>query len=416
LKRQWVSGNKFTLLENGEAFYPRVFEAIASARRTVLLETFILYEDKVGLALHAALLQAARNGAQVDITIDGYGSPNLSSEFIASLTSAGIRMHVFDPGPKLFGRRTKMFRRLHRKLVVVDCRRAFMGGINYSADHLADYGPEAKQDYSVEIEGPIVAHIHNFAREAITAGKQGWRWLHRQPVPAAMETLPPAGNAEALLVWRDNAKHKTDIERQYRLAIRLAQRRIVIACAYFFPGYAFLRDLRRAARRGVEVSLILQGKPDMPIVRWAASMLYYHLLRAGVHIHEYRERPLHAKVALVDDEWATVGSSNLDPLSLALNLEVNVMIRDRDFNEQLSQSLQRLTRHSCKEIEVEDLKENGAWRQVRGFFLYHLLRRYPQWAGWLPAHTPRLMPAHLDIEGGSDRLTESASPSESSTA
>lgn len=407
MKRRWIGGNKFSLLENGEEFFPRVFEVIAAAQREVLLETFILYEDKVGKALHAALLTAARRGVQIDITVDGWGSPDLSPKFISALTDAGVRVHVFDPAPGLF-RRVKVFRRMHRKIVVVDGERAFVGGINYSADHLGDFGPEAKQDYAVEVEGPIVAEIRNFARTAIAVGKPGWRWFPKRLTRVAPASLTAAGEADALFIWRDNRKHRNDIERQYRLAIRLARKRVVIANAYFFPGYHFLKEMRKAARRGVEVSLILQGKPDMPIVR-AATMLYHHLMRSGVRIFEYCDRPLHGKVALVDDEWATVGSSNLDPLSLSLNLEANVMIRDRGFNRQLSASLERLMANSCNEIKATDLNESHTWRLVRSFFVFHILRRYPAWAGWLPAHMPRLHSLRRTaVPEGADTLTETA--------
>jgi cardiolipin synthase len=396
MSRPWSRGNKFTLLENGEAFFPRVFEVIAAARREVLLETFILYEDKVGKALHAALLAAARRGAQIDVTVDGFGSAGLSEEFIGSLAAAGVRMHVFDPASRLLSRlfgRLNYFRRLHRKLVVVDGVRAFIGGINYSADHLADFGPGAKQDYAAEVEGPLVADIHRFMRAAIEDGEpRARRWFRRRAASAPLPSPPPAGNADALFAWRDNDRNTNDIERHYRLAIRLARRRVVIANAYFFPGYTFLRELRKAARRGVEVSLILQGNPDMPIVQTAAAMLYEHLLRGGVRIYEYRDRPLHAKVALVDDEWATIGSSNLDPLSLSLNLEANAMILDREFNHTLSGSLQRLIAFSCERIEAKDLEGSGLWRNLRSFVLFHVLRRYPSWAGHLPGHTSRLVP------------------------
>ena len=399
VKENWISGNRFTLLENGEAFFPRVFEVIAAAEREVLIETFILFEDKVGRELHATLLAAARRGVRVELTIDGWGSPDLSDGFIGSLIEAGVIFHVFQPAPKLF-RRFHVFRRMHRKLVVVDGTRAVIGGINYSADHLADFGPEAKQDYAVEVEGPIVAHIHSFALAAVAGETPKRRWFHRRPTWPQPASLPPVGDARALFVWRDNQEHKNDIERQYRLAFRLARERIVVANAYFFPGYRFLRELRKAARRGVKVALILQGTPDMAIVKTAASMLYHHLLGSGVEIYEYCKRPLHGKVALVDDTWATVGSSNLDPLSLSLNLEANVMIHDPAFNAQLSASLENLMQHSCTRIDIKDLQESDTWRPIRTFFLFHLLRRYPSWAGFLPAHTPRL--ASLRAPGNTD--------------
>jgi cardiolipin synthase A/B len=394
---RWIEGNAIELLENGEQFFPRVFACIANAREEVLLETFILFEDKVGLQLHEALMAAARRGAQVDVTIDGFGSPDLSDHFIGSLIEAGVRIHVFDPGKRLLGWRVNLLRRMHRKIVVIDRTVAFVGGINYSADHLADYGPEAKQDYSVEIRGPLVAEIHRFAHAALVQGqryqrmRQWWRWRRR--LRTSPENLPRAGNAAAMLVVRDNGDHQSDIERHYRIAIRAARERVIIANAYFFPGYRFIKELRHAARRGVDVRLILQGEPDMPIVKTAASMLYRHLLDAGVRIYEYCERPLHGKVALVDRDWATVGSSNLDPLSLALNLEANVIIRDREFNEDLYERLDLTIRRSCKQVDVSQLEPKRPWHLLRSFLIYHLTRFYPAWATWLPRHVPRLLPA-----------------------
>ncbi|ABD71320.1 putative phospholipase [Rhodoferax ferrireducens T118] len=412
MKNRWVSGNRVTLLINGDAYFPRVFECIAAAEHEVLLETFILFEDKVGLALQAALLGAARRGVQIDITIDGYGSPDLSPAFISALTQAGVRVHVFDPSPRLWGYRTNMFRRMHRKIVVVDGSRAFVGGINYSDDHLVDFGPTAKQDYAIEIEGPLVSHIQHFARSQLLIGQgepprlRDRLFGHEPDVPALPE-LPAAGKAVALLVTRDNRQHKSDIERHYRVAIRTARHRVLIANAYFFPGYRLLKQLRKAAQRGVDVRLILQGEPDMPIVKVAAGLLYHHLLSAGVKIYEYSERPLHGKVALTDNAWSTVGSSNLDPLSLALNLEANVIIRDTAFNQLLGEHLAQLMQNSCKQILIGDVAETGLWVRLRSFLVFHLLRHYPAWFGWLPVHTPRLtLPDQALAQSGGDRVNE----------
>lgn len=393
----WVGGNRIILLENGEAFFPRVFDCIAQARREVVVETFILFEDRVGLQLHAVLVAAARRGVQVDVTVDGWGSPDLSAGFVRTLAQAGVRLHVFDPGPRPFGLRPKALRRMHRKIVVVDACIAFVGGINYSVDHLADFGPLAKQDYAVEICGPLVAVIHRFTRAALAAGLRHQRphawWFQRRAPRVQPAQLPPAGTAQARFVVRDNVQHKDDIERHYRDAIHAARRRVIVANAYFFPGYRLVRELRLAARRGVDVRLVLQGRPDMPIVRTAATTLYHHLLKAGVRIFEYRERPLHGKVALVDEEWATVGSSNLDPLSLALNLEANVFIRDRDFNRSLHAHLAGLMRAHCQEVSAASLGRVSGLALVRSYLAFHVMRRFPRWAGWLPHHAPRLQPA-----------------------
>lgn len=378
IARHWRAGNAVRLLENGDEFFPRAFEAIAGATHEILLETFILFEDKVGLELHRHLVDAARRGVRVDLTVDGWGSPGFSRGFIAELVDAGVRFHVFDPHPKPFGLRLHVFRRMHRKLLVIDGHTAFVGGINFSADHLMDYGPEAMQDYSVELHGPIVDDIRAFA------AAQAQVPLVALPDGSAPQSQGPA---RVKLSVRDNARCRTEIERGYRRAIRGAKYRVVIANAYFFPSHGLLRALRRAARRGVDVVLIVAARSDQPIATLGARALYKHLIQAGVQVFEYLQRPFHGKVALVDDEWATVGSSNLEPLSLALNLEANVFIRDAGFNELLGGRLRTLRDAHCRRVDAASLR-GGVWQTVTGPLAYHLIRRFPRWAGLLPAHTP----------------------------
>lgn len=378
----WRDGNRVNLLINGEDYYPRVFKAVRAARREILIETFIIFEDKVGRAFKNVLVAAARRGVHIELTVDGYGTAELSPRYIGELTEAGINIHVFDPARRVFGLRSNLFRRMHRKILLIDGECAFIGGINYSADHLGDYGPMAKQDYALEVQGPVVADIH---RDVLRMLK---------PVIKAPSDVCPGrcrvGDARLLLSIRDNANHSTDIEEQYLLAIRAAVHRLVIANAYFFPGYRLLRELRNASRRGVEVTLILQGQPDMPWVRSASRLLYNYLLRDGVRIFEYCQRPFHGKVALMDHEWSTVGSSNLDPLSLALNLEANLFIRDRALNRQLHDHLLGLATEHCTRITLARVTRGYWWRAPLIFIGFHLTRRFPAIAGLLPAHTPRL--------------------------
>ena len=409
-RQRWVPGNRVELLENGEQFFPRVVECIAQARREVIIETFILLEDPVGEQLRQVLIEAAQRGVRVDIMVDGFGSPDLSADYVLSLTRAGVKLRVFDPGTRLMGQRLNLIRRMHRKIVVIDGERAFVGGINFSADQLQSFGPMAKQDYAVEVVGPVVAQIHRFVLRAIAVGAKAPAWFRRRVRAAEPAAVAPAGGADVMFVSRDNRRHPEDIERHYRAAIRSARQRIVIANAYFFPGYRLIKEMRRAARRGVDVRLILQGMPDMPIVKTAASMLYHHLLHAGVQIYEYCDRPLHGKVALVDGRWSTVGSSNLDPLSLSLNLEANVIVRDEGFNRVLAEHLDRLVRDACKKIDPADLSEWSGWRLVRSFFIFHFLRWYPRWAGWLPRHAPRLLPAETLVSQDKDPATGPAAP------
>ncbi|WP_406227621.1 cardiolipin synthase ClsB [Pseudomonas siliginis] len=388
---QWHSNNRVELLENGEEYFPRVFEAMRAAKSEILLETFIVFEDKVGAELQQILIEAAQRGVRTTVSLDGFGCGELSTGYLSALSDAGVHLQIFDPAPKHLGIRTNWFRRLHRKIVVVDGLIAFIGGINFSGDHLADFGPEAKQDYSVEIQGPVVADIHHFALlQSGRPGRARFWWQRRRQRLEEMAFTDHDGQVR--LVFRDNDQHNTDIEDVYLQVLRKAKRRVIIANAYFFPGYRLLREIRNAARRGVEVRLILQGQPDMLVAKLAARMTYDYLLRAGVQIHEYCQRPLHGKVALVDDDWSTVGSSNLDPLSLSLNLEANVLIRDRAFNQHLYERLEDLSQNYCKAMDAKLLPRGRIWHMTVGFLVFHFLRHFPAMAGWLPAHKPRLKP------------------------
>jgi len=378
----WRTGNHFELLENGNAFFPAVEAAIEQASREVLIETFILCDDEVGRGLQRALIRACKRGAKVVLTLDGYGSDPLDPAFVDELVTAGVRVHVFDPRPRLFGMRFHLFRRLHRKLIAIDDELAFVGGINFSEDHLTDYGAQAKQDYAVSVRGPLCEDIAAYMRAAVKTA------LGKLP-PANHAPLPDEDGAGKLVV-RDNGRHQQDIERLYRASLRAAHEDVLIANAYFFPGYRLLHEMAVAARRGVRVRLILQGEPDMRIAQLAATMLYDYLIDAGVEIYEYCRRPLHGKVACFDQDWTTVGSSNLDPFSLALNLEANVFARDRALNQALRQRLERMLEDDCELAPRSAPATRSLRRLWAGVVVFHVLRRFPAWAGSLPAHKPRL--------------------------
>ncbi|EPE7075824.1 cardiolipin synthase ClsB [Cronobacter sakazakii] len=387
MKTTWRDGNHIELLENGDEFYPAVFDAIDKARSKVILETFIWFDDNVGRQLHDVILNAVRRGVSIEVLLDGYGSPDLSDEFVGTLTSAGVMFRYYDPRPRTMGMRTNVFRRMHRKIVVIDGEVAFVGGINYSAEHMSDYGPEAKQDYAVRVEGPVVQDIYHFVLSNLGEERVS-RWWQRHYQQAVENTTP--GEAQALFVWRDNNDHRDDIERHYLKMLANAKKEVIIANAYFFPGYRLLHAMRNAARRGVKVKLIVQGEPDMPIVKVGARLLYNYLVKGGVEVYEYLRRPLHGKVALMDDHWATVGSSNLDPLSLSLNLEANLIIHDTQFNQTLRDNLTRLIREDCKQVDESMMPKRTWWNLAKSVIVFHFLRHFPAMVGWLPAHTPKL--------------------------
>lgn len=375
------------LLENGEEYYERAFDAIRQARSEVLLETFIWFWDGVGKKLIDALESAAKNGANIDVTVDGWGSVELPQECLDKLSDLGIRLHIFDPTPKVLGWRTRWVGRLHRKLLVVDGEVAFVGGINYSDDHVISNGPESKQDFAVKVQGPVVDEIRSFMRTVVNNGlgyRQRSRWRRRfRRLPAPWRDASREHSVE--FVTRDNADRQNEIERYYLMSIRAARDEIVIANAYFFPSYRMLRNLRKAVNRGVRVVLILQGNPDMEYARTAASTLYDYLIDAGVELYEYVERPLHAKVAVFDAEWSTVGSSNLDPLSFALNLEANLFIHDKSFGQTLRSKLDQLLAH-CEQVTREKVPKQIGWRHLVRVIAFHIARRFPRWLRRFPGY------------------------------
>ncbi|MGL4725859.1 MAG: cardiolipin synthase ClsB [Scandinavium sp.] len=387
MKCSWREGNQIQLLENGDQYYPAVFSAIEHAESKIILETFIWFEDNIGWQLHDVLLKAAQRGVHIEVLLDGYGSPDLSDRFVGELTAAGVVFRYYDPRPRLFGLRTNLFRRMHRKIVVVDGAVAFVGGINYSAEHMSDYGPEAKQDYAVRVEGPVVQDILQFELENLPGNANARRFWRRRHRPEENRT---PGEAQTLFVWRDNEEHRDDIERHYLKMLANARREVIIANAYFFPGYRLLHAMRNAARRGVTVKLVVQGEPDMPIVKVGARLLYNYLVKGGVQIFEYQRRPLHGKVALMDDHWATVGSSNLDPLSLSLNLEANLIVHDRAFNQTLRDNLNQLIGQDSQQVDASMIPKRTWWNLSKSVLAFHFLRHFPAMVGWLPAHTPKL--------------------------
>jgi cardiolipin synthase len=338
-----ISGNELTLLQNGVTFFPQLCAEIDAAKKSVYLETYIFAADETGILVAQSLQQAALRGVTVRLLLDGFGSAELPEAFVDELRRAGVEVQWFRRNISPFTlRRDRMrrLRRMHRKLAVVDGKVAFVGGINILHDIPEKLNFDAPRlDYAVKIRGELVGEVEaamqhlwemvSWASIRRRVREQGWR-LHRskhQP------------DSKVHLVLRDNVRYRRDIERAYLKAIAGARDEIVIANAYFLPGGMFVRALVHAARRGVRVVLVLQGKVEYRLQHYATLALYGRLLAAGAEIYEYHASFLHAKVAVVDGEWATVGSFNIDPFSLLLAREANLVVRDREFAEDLRASL-----------------------------------------------------------------------------
>lgn len=368
------------LLRSGEQFFPALIGQIDQARSEVLLETYIFCADPAGLAVAQALARAAARGVIVQVVVDGYGTRPVPQEIDSLLRRAGVNLRVYSPVPTLITLDRSRLRRLHRKLACVDAQTAFVGGINLMDDlHDPNQGllEAPRLDYAVRVGHPdVVAEVH-LAMQTL------WTRLADPPVQRALEAgvdrLRALGRARRRsrprlqLALRDNLAHRRDIERLYLQAIGRARHEVLIATAYFFPGRRFRRALKMAVQRGVRVRLLLQGRIEYLLPYRAAQALYASLLHGGIEILEYRRSFLHAKVAVIDD-WATVGSSNIDPFSLLLAREANVVVNDADFAATLRQSLLQEMQEGAHAIALEHHQRRSAWRRVGDWLAYRVLR------------------------------------------
>lgn len=374
MNAELLPGNRIELLETGAQFFPALAAAIDAARCEIHLETYIFADDPTGRQIVAALVAAARRGVIVRVLVDGFGARDFPGGLGRQLAEAGVQVEIYRAEIDPFKLRRHRLRRLHRKLATIDGRIAFVGGINILDDHdTPQLGP--RFDYSVRISGPLVDRVR--ATQGHLWRLIGWARLRRRPPlppPSACPDGTPAGDMAAAFVIRDNLRHRRDIEDAYLEAIAGARTEIFLANAYFLPGRRFRKALRDAAGRDVAVIVMLQGQVEYALLHYATQALYASLLKHGIRIVEYRAGFLHAKVAVVDDHWATVGSSNIDPFSLLLAREANIVVRDAGFATHLRNSLGRASREDAVEITHAELKRSSIFARTLRWGAYGLVR------------------------------------------
>lgn len=385
-------GHRVALMRGGDELFPAMVRAIEEARTEVWLATYIFNDDPSGRRIVQALRAAAARGVQVRVVVDGFGSNGRIAALRRQLQGSAVGLEVFRSLERWWAwSHPNQLRRMHHKLCAVDGSQAFVGGINVVDDRFDiqhGWTAEPRLDFAILVSGSVAAEVQQLVHALWTRARMGRGWREEvallaqspEPVQRAVQlvrdmrarapqmprragehrwrlplwlggqrsegALPAAGfgllagdPVHVALVVRDNLSHRRAIERAYVEAIGQARERIDIACSYFYPGRAFRRALRRAAARGVRIRLLMQGKIDYRLAGLAARVLYDEMLSRGIRIYEYTPAFLHAKVAVVDGRWATVGSSNIDPLSLLLNLEANAVVLDERFAAEMSAQL-----------------------------------------------------------------------------
>lgn len=377
MKPSFVAGNRVELLETGAQYFPALIAAIDAATDEVHLQTYIFADDATGRAVAAALARAALRGIAVRLMVDGFGSREFPARFGEELMATGVEVLVYRMEIASWRLRRHRLRRLHRKVAVIDGRIAFVGGINVISDWDTGDTPEQippRHDYAVRLEGPLLDAIHASTRRIWQTVR--WARLGRRydEAPRRPPDDTPRGSIRAAFVVRDNLRHRRDIEEAYLGAIVEAKHEILLANAYFLPGRRFRRALTDAAQRGVTVSVLLQGRVEYALLHHAAQALYGALLGCGIRIYEYQPSFLHAKVAVIDGRWSTVGSSNIDPFSLLLAREANVVVDDTRFAAELAASLRRATAAGAREVRHEDWRGASLPTRIMRWLAYGLVR------------------------------------------
>jgi len=381
--------NQITLLHNGKNYFPALETALDRAKQQIYLESYIFENDRTGRRIAQALRRAALRGVKTHLLIDGFGSQDLPKTMIQGLEEAGVLVLKFRPKISPWTLKRRRLRRLHRKIAVIDRNLAFVGGMNIIDDRTGLDSP--RFDYAVRVQGPLVNAIHASAR------RLWWRvaWISRLRLVSDRTkkylSVPPlaAGYMRCSFLIRDNFRHRRDIENAYLKAIDQAQNEIILANAYFLPGLNFRHALVAAARRGVRVVLLLQGKMDHRLAHYASRALFGTFLDAGIEIYTYHQSFLHAKVAVIDTHWATVGSSNLDPFSLLLALEANVVVDDPVFSATLKASLNEAITMGARRISEKTWRSQHLLLRLVSWLSYGLTRFMIGIAGYLPQGWPK---------------------------
>lgn len=389
-----TAGHRVRLLQGAQELFPALVEAMDAALSDIQFETYIFDFTGSGASVAEALERAARRGVRTQLVVDGVGTGHLPGEWAHRFAAAGVQVRVYSPLGPLGLLLPQRWRRLHRKLCVVDGCVLFCGGINVLDDlHDPNHGALAapRFDFAVRATGSLVA-LASDTMDQLWWRMQALRDMRERRLPEALQALRAASAAKhaadevaqqgpamrAALLLRDNVRHRSRIEKAYRRAIGGARHEVIIANAYFMPGGKLRRALLLAARRGVRVRLLLQGRYEYFMQYHAARPVYGALLAAGVEIHEYAPSFLHAKVAVVDAlgerPWATVGSSNLDPLSLLLAREANVVVEDAAFAADLRERLVQAMQQAGRRMEPARYAGRPLGQRVLDQMAYALMR------------------------------------------
>jgi cardiolipin synthase len=352
------------VVPGGVGYFERLLRLIGECREVMHLQYYILSHDNTGKEIQHAILEARSRGVEVFIVLDGIGSMDLPQRVRQRLLDAGIQLRFFSPVRFSIPFRTG--RRLHHKLAVFDREKALVGGLNLADRYRGSAQEPPWLDFAVYLEGAICAELHELA--------EGYAHKKSYPAIAVKKILAkdtPLGKSQAEARVNDLFKGRREVRRGYHRALANARHSVTIAASYFLPKRHIIKLLRKAAERGVATRLILPAQTDVPFYQTAVKYLYPRLLRAGVQIYEYRPSVLHAKVAVADGRWCTIGSYNLNDLSDLLSVELNIEIFDHAIASGLQEQLDAIIAHDCRRVDENDYLQ-ASWTTRLKWRLYYV--------------------------------------------
>jgi cardiolipin synthase A/B len=358
----FVPGNRVTSLLNGDQVFPAMLEAIRSARQTITFESYIYWSSEVGKQFTAALSERARAGVRTHLLLDWAGSQKVDRDDLAGMRQAGVEVAWYRP--LRWYDLDRVNHRTHRKLLVVDGRIGFTGGVGIADQWLGDaQDRDHWRDSQFRAEGPVVAQLQ-------AAFMDDWFEARGAVLDGAgyFPDLEPAGAERAQVFRSSPAGGNGNLRLMFLLAIAAASRSILIANSYFVPDRMTVAMLVEARRRGVDVEIVVPGPIlDAQVVRRASRAMWGPLLEAGVRIYEYQPTMYHTKVMVVDDVWVSVGSTNLDDRSFRLNQEANLNVFDPGFGAEQARAF-AADRARSRRVTLEEWRHRSLWERIRERF------------------------------------------------
>ncbi len=368
----YTTRNKVKLIRGGNEYFTQLLLLINSAQHSIHLQTYIFDDDETGLMIGEAMMNAAKRNVQVYFIADGYASQIMSKSFISKLQNAGIYFKYFEPFFK-----SKHFyfgRRLHRKVFVADGKHALVGGMNITNRYNDMPGTPAWLDFAIYVQGEAAVQLFQICTDMWKSNKQPIIQLPND-MESFLQKIPQSEYCSVRVRRNDWIKNKNEIWRSYFELFNHADKSIIIMCSYFLPGIELLKRLNKAAKRGVQIKIILAGPSDVMIAKHAERYLYNRLLKNDISIYEYQPNVLHAKLAITDGHWVTLGSYNINNISALASIEVNLDIRNKVFAHKILEQIEEIIERDCTRITSETYKLTaGFFVRLRQKISYYFIK------------------------------------------